>query len=194
MDSQIYQVIDEMFDYLASCKPKFMSSTEIVVDRDVMEEYLRDLKRKAPDEIERYRKIIRNKEAILDDARKTAQGLIDQAEVQTTELLSQNEIMKRAYEQADEVIAMANDQAQAIVDNATAESNQLVKEATDYVDGWMNYLESVIENTSQAATSQYTGLIDTLNQYGERIRTDHSQLAAQSVDTAQTDGDVQYTE
>ena len=57
MDSQIFQVIDEMEEYVSNCKGKFMSSTEIICNRDQMEEFLRDLRRKAPAEIEKYRKL-----------------------------------------------------------------------------------------------------------------------------------------
>ncbi len=176
IDSQIFQVIDEMEDYLAGCKPKFMSNSDIVVDREAMEEFIRDLRRKAPDEIQRYRKIIKNQEEILEDARVKAQGLIDNAMAQTDELLSQHEIMRRAYEQADEVIRMANEQAQSIVDNAANEANMLRGAATEYMEDVMNYLENIITASSSAASMQYNNLISTLNQYGDKIRSDHKQL------------------
>jgi F0F1-type ATP synthase membrane subunit b/b' len=176
IDSQIFQVIDEMEDYLAGCKSRFMSQNDIIVDREAMEEFIRDLRRKAPDEIQRYRKIIKNQEEILEDARVKAQGLIDNAMAQTDELLSQHEIMRRAYEQADEVIRMANDQAQSIVDSAAGEANMLRNAATEYMEDVMNYLENIITASSSSASIQYNNLISTLNQYGDKIRSDHKQL------------------
>jgi cell division septum initiation protein DivIVA len=116
MDSQIFQVIDEMEEYISNCKGKFMSSTEIICNRDKMEEFLRDLRRKAPEEIARYQKIISNQDSILDNARKTAEGLIEKATAQTDEMLSQNEIMKKAYEQADAVTRQTMAEAQNILD------------------------------------------------------------------------------
>ena len=180
LDSQIYQVIDEMEDYISNAKGKFMSSTEIIVNRDVMEEYLRDLKRKAPDEIAKCRKIIRNQEQILEDAKTRAQDLINQTVAQTDELISQNEIMKRAYDQADEVIRMANEQAQAIVDQAAMEANELRAGASQYMEDVMVYLENIFEASSKQAGDSYKNLIATLDMYANKVKDDHKQLHPES--------------
>lgn len=134
LDSPIYNIIDEIEDYISNCKGKFMSSTDIIVNRDIIEEYLRDLKRKAPEEIAQCRRIISKQEEILSDAKTRAKNLIDQTMQQTDQLISQNEIMRRAYEQADEVIRMANEQAQALVDSAVVESNEIRNAASQYME------------------------------------------------------------
>ncbi len=105
MSSRIEQLIDELEEYIESCKPKFMSSSEIIVNKEEIDELLRDLRMKTPDEIRRYQKIISNKEAILNDARAKAQALIDEATVHTNELISEHEIMQQAYEQANGIVA-----------------------------------------------------------------------------------------
>jgi len=69
MSSKIEQLIDEIEDYIADCKPATFSAGKIVVNKEEIEEMLRELRMKTPDEIKRYQKIISNKEAILDDAR-----------------------------------------------------------------------------------------------------------------------------
>ena len=176
MDSQIFQVIDEMEEYVSNCKGKFMSSTEIICNRDQMEEFLRDLRRKAPAEIEKYRKVIARQEEILSEAKNKAQKLIDDTMAQTDELLSQNEIMRRAYEQADEIVRMANEQAQVIVDNATIEANGLKTGATQYMEEVMVYLENIFTSSSNTLNDQYSNLINTLNMYGDKVRDDHKQL------------------
>ena len=58
MSSRIEQLIDEIEEYIEGCKPKFMSSTEIIVNKDEIDELLRELRMKTPDEIKRYQKII----------------------------------------------------------------------------------------------------------------------------------------
>ncbi|MBR6303024.1 MAG: vacuolar family H+-ATPase subunit H [Lachnospiraceae bacterium] len=176
MDSQIFQVIDEMEEYVSNCKGKFMSSTEIVCNRDTMEEFLRDLRRKAPEEIDKCRKIIARQEAIYSDAKTRAKKLLDDSVVQSDELVSENVIMRRAYEQADEVILMAKNQAQNIVDTATAQANQLRDAATQYMEDVMVYLENIFDSSSKQATDHYTALINTLNTYAANIREDHKQL------------------
>lgn len=175
-DSEIVGLIGEMEDYIAGCRPKMMSQTDIIVNRATIDEFLRRLRLKVPDEVEYCRKIIRKQEAILNDAKTKAQNLIDQAMVETDQLLNQNEIMKRAYEESDGVVLMAQQQAQAIVDQAVMESNAVRSAAAQYMEDMMIYLEDVLASATQSATSQYTSLIETLGQYEAKVRDDHKQL------------------
>ena len=132
MSSRIEQLIDDLEEYIESCKPKFMSNSEIIVNKEEIDELIRDLRMKTPDEIKRYQKIISNKEAILNDAREKAEKLINEATVHTNELISEHEIMQQAYAQANEVVAQAAQQAQEILDKATIEANNLRMQAAQY--------------------------------------------------------------
>ncbi len=176
MESQIIQVIDEMEEYVSNCKGKFMSSTEIICNREKMEEFLRDLRRKTPEEIDKCRKIIARQEAIYSDAKNRAQKLLDESAIQSDELVSQNEIMRRAYEQADEVILMAKNQAQNIVDSAQAEANEIRNATSQYMEDVMVYLENFFNASSKEVSDNYSRLLGTLNSYAERIHEDHMQL------------------
>ena len=72
MSSRIEQIIEEIEEYVDSCKFQPLSSTKIVVNKEELEELLRELRMKTPDEIKRYQKIISNKDAILADAQSKA--------------------------------------------------------------------------------------------------------------------------
>ena len=76
MSSKIEQLIDEIEDYIASCKYQTLSNSKIIVNKEEIDSLLRELKMKTPEEIKRYQKIISNKEAILNDAREKASALI----------------------------------------------------------------------------------------------------------------------
>ena len=65
MSSRIEQLIDEIETYIDNCKYQPFSNTKIIVDKEEIDELLRELRMKTPDEIKRYQKIISNKEAIL---------------------------------------------------------------------------------------------------------------------------------
>ena len=176
MSSRIEQLIDEIEDYIESCKPKFMSSTEIIVNKDEIDELLRELRMKTPDEIKRYQKIISNKEAILNDAKAKAEALINEATVHTNELINEHEIMQQAYAQANEVVTMASKQAQEILDNATIEANELKSQAMQYMDDMLAHLENIISASTQQASSNYDTLIGNLNQYRAIIQSNRSEL------------------
>lgn len=176
MSSRIEQLIDEIEEYIESCKPKFMSNTEIIVNKDEIDELIRELRMKTPDEIKRYQKIISNKEAILNDARAKAEALINEATVHTNELINEHEIMQQAYAQANEVVTMASRQAQEILDNATIDANNVRTAAMQYMDDMLAHLENIILSSTQAATSNYENLIGSLNQYKDVIQSNRSEL------------------
>mgnify|MGYP003291930342 CR=1 FL=1 len=132
MSSRIEQLIDEIEEYIDNCKYQPLSNTKIIVNKEEIDELLRELRMKTPDEIKRYQKIISNKEAILNDARAKAEALINEATIHTNELINEHEIMQQAYAQANEVVTMATHQAQEILDNATIEANNMRMAAMQY--------------------------------------------------------------
>lgn len=112
MSSRIEQIIEEIEEYVDSCKYQPLSTTKIVVNKEELEEMLRELRMKTPDEVKRYQKIISNKDAILADAQSKADGIIADAQAKAQELVSQHEVMQQAYAQANDTISKANKQAQ----------------------------------------------------------------------------------
>ena len=55
MSSRIEQIIEEIEEYIDSCKFQPLSTTKIIVNKDQMDELLRELRMKTPDEIKRTR-------------------------------------------------------------------------------------------------------------------------------------------
>ncbi len=176
MSSRIEQLIDELEEYIESCKPKFMSNSEIIVNKDEIDELLRELRMKTPDEIKRYQKIISNKEAILNDARAKAEALINETNIKTNELISEHEIMQQAYAQANEVVSMASKQAQDILDKATIEANELKMQAARYTEEQLAGLENIILSAIQSASGHYENLLGSLNQYKDVIQANRQAL------------------
>ena len=170
MSSRIEQLIDELEEYIESCKPKFMSNSEIIVNKDEIDELLRELRMKTPDEIKRYQKIISNKEAILNDARAKAEALINEATIHTNELISEHEIMQQAYAQANVVVTQAAHQAQEILDKATMEANELRMQAAQYTEDRLTELEAVVLSAIQSSSTNYENLLGSLGQYRDLIQ------------------------
>lgn len=59
--SRIEQLIDEIEEFVESCKPQPFSQTKIIVPKDELFELLTELRLKTPDEIKRYRKSLQIK-------------------------------------------------------------------------------------------------------------------------------------
>ena len=107
MSSRIEQIIEEIEEYVESCKYQALSTTKIIVNKEEIEELLRELRLKTPDEIKRYQKIISNKDAILADAQAKADNIIEDTKKQVQEMVKESEVMQQAYAQANETINSA---------------------------------------------------------------------------------------
>lgn len=176
MSSKMEQIIEEIEDYIDSCKFQPFSSTNIVVNKEQLEELIGELRSKTPEEIKRYQKMISNKEAILADAQAKADQIIAQAQVQTTELVSEHQIMQQAYAQANEVVMIATKQAQEILDNATNEANSLRMGALGYADDQLGSIEELLGNSIETARARYDNLIASLEGFLHIVSQNRLQL------------------
>ena len=166
MSSRIEQIIEEIEEYIdRDCKYQPLSTTKIIVNKEHLDELLRELRMKTPDEIKRYQKIISNRDAILADAQAKADAMIEDAQVQTTELVSEHEIMRQAYAQAQEII-----------DNATMDANAIRIGAIQYTDDLLANAESIIGHTLDSYTTKYDGLINSLQECYDVVRTNRAEL------------------
>ncbi|MFI3207688.1 MAG: ATPase [Eubacteriales bacterium] len=176
MSSRIEQIIVEIEDYIDRCKFQPLSQSKIIVNKDEMDELLRELRMKTPDEIKRYQKIISNRDAILADAQHKADVMIEEAEIHTNELVSEHEIMQQAYAQANEIVMAATEQAQVILDNATNDANAIRIGAMHYTDDVMANAENIIAHTLDSYTTKYDGLINSLHECYDIVRRNRAEL------------------
>ncbi|MCI8926764.1 MAG: vacuolar family H+-ATPase subunit H [Lachnospiraceae bacterium] len=176
MSSRIEQLIDEIEEYIDGCKYQPLSNSKIIVNKEEIDELLRELRMKTPDEIKRYQKIISNKEAILSDARAKAEALINDATMHTNELINEHEIMQQAYSQANDVVKMATQQAQEILDNATIEANNMRMAAMQYTDDILANVENLISQAMRTTTDHYESFFGALNHYSDVVNANRIEL------------------
>ena len=166
MSSRIEQIIEEIEEYIdKDCKFQPLSSTKIIVNKEHLDELLRELRMKTPDEIKRYQKIISNRDAILADAKAKADAMIEEAQVQTTE--------------------QATAQAQEIIDNATMDANEIRMGAIQYTDDLLANAESIIGHTLDSYTTKYDGLINSLQECYDVVRTNRAELESPTPEEGQ---------
>ncbi|MCD7807291.1 MAG: ATPase [Lachnospiraceae bacterium] len=176
MASRIEQLIEEIESYIDTCKPQAFSKDNIIVDRNHIEELLDELKKKTPEDIKRYQRIVAQKDAILEDARASAQALVDKATIQTNELVSEHEIMQQAHARAQEVELMARQKAQELIDAAAIEANNMRMAAVQYTDDLLANIENLLSHSIQTTQSQYENLNTSLNQYLNVVTANREEL------------------
>ncbi len=175
-NSKIEQVIDDLERFIDNCKFQALSSTKIIVNKEDVDEFIRQLRMNTPDEIKRYEKIIANRDAILNDAKKKAEALIDAANAQSNEMLNENEIMQQAYEQANEIVELATNQAQDILDQAVMQANGLKESAVSYVDSVMANVQDIMRDGMNKTQKYYEDMMGALEQTGEMLAENRNEL------------------
>jgi len=178
MSSRIEQIIEEIEEYVESCKYQPLSTTKIVVNKEELEELLRELRLKTPDEIKRYQKIISNKDAILADAQNKADAIIAEAQAKAREMVEQSEVMQTAYAQANETVNNANQQAQEILDAATNDANSIRLGAIGYTDDMLANLSNIMTTALNDAGEKYS-FVESLTSCYNTVVQNRSELSPQ---------------
>jgi len=184
--SKIVQTIDEIIDYIESCRFVPLSTTKISVNKDEITELLSELKLKTPDEIKKYQKMISNRDAILTDAKRKAEEMIADAAIQTSELISEHEIMQQAYIQANDIIKKATEQAQSILDRATEDANDIRLSAMNYTDDSLLWLEKIITHSIENFNSRYDIMLKSLTQSLEIVQNNRKELYGPEEESSET--------
>ena len=186
MSSRIEQIIEEIEEYIDSCKFQPLSSTKIVVNKEELEELLRELRMKTPDEIKRYQKIISNKDAIMEDAQQKADAIIADAQAKAERIVSESEVMQKALEQSHQLIDDTNAQAQELIDNATNDSNNIRMSAIAYTDEMLENLEKIMTHSLDSAGQKYNNFINSINSCLEIVTKNRSELNPQAAPAGYT--------
>ena len=178
MSSRIEQIIEEIEEYVESCKYQPLSTTKIVVNKEELEELLRELRLKTPDEIKRYQKIISNKDAILADAQNKADAIIAEAQAKAREMVEQSEVMQSAYAQANET-----------VNNATSRHRnprmlqprcqQHPSRAIGYTDDMLANLSNIMTTALNDAGEKYNSFVESLTSCYNTVVQNRSELSPQ---------------
>lgn len=189
------QTLSELEEFLDNCRKQKLSSTNIIVNKDQIDEYISELKMKTPEEIKKYQRIINNRDAILNAAQDKADEMIEQAKLETSELISEHEIMQQAYQQANAMVEEASAEAQQILDHAVNDANDIRMGAMQYTDDILANLQNIITHTMENITIKYESFMKSLNNSLEIVIANRSELVPpqeeQGTEQIQTEENVQ---
>lgn len=183
--SRIEQEIDDIFEFVESCRMQRLSSTKVVVPKDELYDLLDDLRRDVPEEIKRYQKILRQRDAILEDAENKAAAILSDAQEQYKALVEEHAIMQEAYQQAEITVREANEQAEQIVANARAQAEEIGNGAIYYTKDLLDMAEKTLAaalestgNNARALEMAMKGHLDIIRQNKAELVTEEAEAAA----------------
>lgn len=160
--SKIEEIIEEIYEFVESCKMQPLSATKVIVPKDELYDLLDELRLRTPDEIKRYQKIIANKDQILNDAKLKADTMIADAREKTKVLINEHEIMQEAYSQGNAIIKEAAEEANRILEEAKTDADAIRQGAIVYTDEMLGDLERVMTNALESSKSKCDALIESL--------------------------------
>jgi len=116
-------------------------SASCVVHRAEMLEILDDAREALPTDFESARKIIETRDAIIEEARVSAEQLISIAREDVAQMVEQTSI-----------IQIARDEARKILDDARETAELEKQEVEEYIDGRLATLEVILNKTMDAVS------------------------------------------
>lgn len=160
--SKIEQLIEDIYEFVESCKMQPLSTTKVIVPKDELYDLLDELRIRTPDEIKRYQKVISNRDAILANAEEKAAGILKDAQLKLNALVDEHEIVQQAYNHANEVVSNASSEANLIMEQANKDANQIRTGALQYTDNMLSEVESVLTNAYNSTRGKYENLMESL--------------------------------
>ncbi|WMJ87924.1 ATPase [Anaerocolumna sp. MB42-C2] len=160
--SRIEQLIEDIYEFVESCRMQPLSTTKVIVPKDELYDLLDELRLRTPDEIKRYQKIISNRDAIIADAEEKAAAIMAEAGEKAHSLINDHEIMQQAYDQANELVSKAASEAEKIIADANNDANQIRAGALSYTDEMLSDVENILTNAYESSRTKYENLLNAL--------------------------------
>lgn len=175
----VEDMINEIEMFIDSCKYVAFSSDRISVPKSELEAMLNELRLKMPSELERSKKIMRNKEGIMTDARTRAESIVAEASNEARRLVDESEIVTLANIQAEEILRQAGMDRNAIIEQANAEAAEIRLGMMEYTTGMLNDIEKYIQTTMEVEKTNYENLIESLQNNAAVIDANRKEIEEQ---------------
>ncbi len=141
--NNIFNLIDEMESYFDTCK-KVPISNKLMVDIEIIYEFMSDLRVKLPEEIKRAERIVEDRDKIIKEANQSAVQAQKEAQLRVEQLVNEHEIIQKALVEAEQIVEESKSTAQ-----------EIKASAYEYVDELIVQLESAVRETLEDTNQQY---------------------------------------
>ena len=110
-------------------------SSKGLVDKEEMLDLIKEIRIKLPDELKQAQWVKEERQRILVEAQKEADGIVKEAENRIIAMIDEHEITRKAYDQKTEIIETANEM-----------SREISKGTKDYADNVLNGIEVALQD------------------------------------------------
>ncbi|MBQ1389517.1 MAG: ATPase [Clostridia bacterium] len=134
---KVDELLEDLTDLLEDSK-ELPVVNKVMVDKVKISEIIDEIKANLPAETRQAKRIVSERNKILDEAKKQAETLISAATQQRTDMLESSEIVKQARQEAQRIIFEAQT------------TSKKIKNATN------NYVDTVLQKTEEALSVNLT--------------------------------------
>ncbi len=139
----VEEILEEMEGLLLEAS-RVPFTNKRVIDEDDLGRLIDELREVLPGELMEANRIISERQRIMEDAQKEAQGIVDQGKNYIHRLTDENAIARQAQEQANEIIQQAH-----------KEARDLRGDAMTYADDVFSYLEENLAKTLEVVRQSH---------------------------------------
>ena len=132
---EIFTLLETLEDILEKSKTLPFTDKSIV-EKEQFLDIIKEIRLKLPDELKQAKWIKEERQRILVEAQKEADGIVKEAENRIISMIDEHEITRKAYEQKNEIIESANDM-----------SREISEGTKEYADNLLNQTEGVLTTT-----------------------------------------------
>lgn len=126
------ELLDEMDTLLDKATVIPLSGGKAMINTERLNELIEDIRCNLPTEIRQARAIAADRNDIIADARKEAEGITRKAEERARQMVSQEEIVRRATIQANETVAQAQTKSREIRKGAIDYAESIMRKTEDF--------------------------------------------------------------
>lgn len=132
------------------------SASKRMVDVDRMRDIIDEVRNNLPDEIRESKKIVNDREQIMQNARIESESIIQQAEERARVLTSEQEIVKRSQQHAAEILSAAQKSAKELTRKATLYCETILKNSEEVLGRSMTDIKNTRMNLRSAPAPRIT--------------------------------------
>lgn len=131
----VHDKLEELVALVEGARSMPMSSSAIV-NRAELLTLLDEVRDHLPEEIDHARTLLEDRDAVVADGRRQAEGLVDKARAERARLVSETAVLQQAQREAEELTA-----------ESLAEAERMRRETDDYVDAKLEDFEVLLDRT-----------------------------------------------
>ena len=138
---EIFTLLETLEDLLERSR-NLPFSSKSVVDKDEMLDLIKEIRLKLPDELKQAKWVKEERQRILAESQKEADGIVKEAENRIIAMIDEHEITRKAYDQKTEIIETANEMSREITKGTKEYADNLLGNTVDVMKDNLEKLET----------------------------------------------------